>query len=1040
MEAQRQAAAEKIPLRSVKIENIPSFVEISSGSEKSLTGRAQEPGEEVASSLKRSASLQLTADHVHKRACLQPAAVTGNTTVNNVTQLNTTATDFADGFGKFDGQEGGNLLYDDRGTVADELYELDLREAGNVQYDVKLESDALEEGRNTPPGGHIVEDAGVMDKDDDLPDDFLEPLDSPLAASPLPIMHSDNPGPQLSRDTVKAMSRQFWKAGDYDSGTSTEDMDFANGVEHIRVHPKFLHSNATSHKWALGAIAELLDNALDEAVNGATFVSVDMVHNPRDGCPMLVIEDDGGGMDPEHLRQCMSLGYSSKSKVPNTIGQYGNGFKTSTMRLGADVLVFSRNKSKDGSLPTQSIGLLSYTFLMATGQNDIVVPMVDYEVQPFGLKKLVRGTLDDWNRNFETLLQWSPYNTEQGLFGQLQRIKDQGTIVIVYNLWENDEGELELDFDADPDDIQLRGTNRDNKSILMASKYPHSKHFFTHKYSLRSYASILYLRLPKKFRIFLRGKQVIHHKLVSDLMLVEQVKYKPLKVAVLSHKDAVTVVTLGFVKHAKEHIDVQGFNVYHKNRLIKPFWRIWINPGINGRGIFGVLEANFVEPAHDKQGFERTTVFARLEARLLEIQKSYWAKNLKAIGYRANPAKIKAPSKAGVAAVGQSGKGTSNPATPSSAPTTLISPRSTQKTVHMGSVIPDKDQVKVEHSDGEYPLALLGREALPSQHMTQFDSTSHASELLHGNHNNSQSESATVSLGDPEEAVKSSLSGLGQGEKAVLQMTDLACAAAGLDSNLERSTTDRKPGTEELTSLTVLKNLECIKGSLSEGNQENVFSKKDQPPDMSLVSGPVLLDVSGPSLQAALMSESRQDSNEALVSPSSQCDMAEPSQCTSRDEVNVATQPDQPRTLTRSMLQLRQSHAKAARLESANMQQTQEPTTSSVTNLNSLVKASLEDGAPSVTTLASPVADNALSLESINDLESKLYTMKHRWRDLQSDLNKAYRERDFLKRELEEERRRQSLIEDELKKRLQALVSKASELESSNMLLQACQR
>jgi len=28
-------------------------------------------------------------------------------------------------------------------------------------------------------------------------------------------------------------------------------------------------------------------------------------------------------------------------------------------------------------------------------------------------------------------------------------------------------------------------------------------------------------------------------------------------------------VTMGFVKDAKYHIDVQGFNVYHKNRLIK---------------------------------------------------------------------------------------------------------------------------------------------------------------------------------------------------------------------------------------------------------------------------------------------------------------------------------------------------------------------------------------------------------------------------------------------------------------------------------------
>ena len=84
-------------------------------------------------------------------------------------------------------------------------------------------------------------------------------------------------------------------------------------------------------------------------------------------------------MDPDKMRQCMSLGYSVKSKSANTIGQCklllpfhkydyrvlffyfvlylrlfifyildGNGFKTSTMRLGADVIVFSRCRGSEG--------------------------------------------------------------------------------------------------------------------------------------------------------------------------------------------------------------------------------------------------------------------------------------------------------------------------------------------------------------------------------------------------------------------------------------------------------------------------------------------------------------------------------------------------------------------------------------------------------------------------------------------------------------------------------------------------------------------
>jgi len=69
-------------------------------------------------------------------------------------------------------------------------------------------------------------------------------------------------------------------------------------------------------------------------------------------------------MDPECIRQCMSLGYSMKN-TNTTIGQYGNGFKTSTMRLGENAIVFTRSSS--GSSSTQSIGLLSYMFLRKTG-------------------------------------------------------------------------------------------------------------------------------------------------------------------------------------------------------------------------------------------------------------------------------------------------------------------------------------------------------------------------------------------------------------------------------------------------------------------------------------------------------------------------------------------------------------------------------------------------------------------------------------------------------------------------------------------------
>ncbi|KAG2565558.1 hypothetical protein PVAP13_7NG142700 [Panicum virgatum] len=456
-----------------------------------------------------------------------------------------------------------------------------------------------------------------------VPRGFLEPIPPPRPVVP-----------------AACATKQFWKAGDYDGKPIGDGVPqpSASGMDHVRVHPRFLHSNATSHKWALGALAELLDNSLDEVVNGATYVNIDMLENSKDSdkdkSRMLLVEDDGGGMDPDKMRQCMSLGYSAKSKIAGTIGQYGNGFKTSTMRLGADVLVFSRSRGKSGKRPTQSIGMLSYTFLRSTGKEDIIVPMViDYEYKQ-GWERMVRTTFDDWNTSLRTIITWSPYSTEAELLEQFSLMKEQGTRIIIYNLWEDDQGDLELDFDADVHDIQLRGGNRDEKNIEMAKQFPNSKHYLTYRHSLRSYASILYLRLPNYFQMILRGKEIEHHNIVTDMMLKKEVTYRP--VAPNGHpKDSnmVADVTIGFVKDAKHHIDVQGFNVYHQNRLIKPFWRVWTAAGSGGRGVIGVLEANFIEPAHDKQDFERTTLLQRLETRLVQMQKDYWSGNAHRIGY-----------------------------------------------------------------------------------------------------------------------------------------------------------------------------------------------------------------------------------------------------------------------------------------------------------------------------------------------------------------------------------------------------------------------
>lgn len=105
---------------------------------------------------------------------------------------------------------------------------------------------------------------------------------------------------------------------------------------------------------------------------------------------------------------------------------------------------------------TQSIGLLSYTFLRGTGKEDVVVPMVrpllvilaciytwifiqvldhsiyhwffiwndkiDFEKRGQEWNKMTRSSLHDWNRNLATIVQWSPYASEEDLLKQVSLV------------------------------------------------------------------------------------------------------------------------------------------------------------------------------------------------------------------------------------------------------------------------------------------------------------------------------------------------------------------------------------------------------------------------------------------------------------------------------------------------------------------------------------------------------------------------------------------------------------------------------------------
>ncbi|GJN18653.1 hypothetical protein PR202_gb05835 [Eleusine coracana subsp. coracana] len=282
------------------------------------------------------------------------------------------------------------------------------------------------------------------------------------------------------------LCRQFWKSGDYVVAHRNPDAD-------------------------VPAIAELLDNAIDEVNNGATFVRIDKFTSPRDRNTSLLVQDDGGGMDPEALRRCMSFGFSDKQ---------------------SDAFI---------------------------GQccDDVLVPTVDYQYDTTtaSFTQMLRHNQKLFSSNLAVMLKWSPFSSEAELLKQFDDIGEHGTKIIVFNLWLNDDGDMELDFDSDE----------------------------------KAYASILYLHVPENFRIILREHDVEPHNIVNDLMYRECVLYKP---------------------------QISG--------LTEPFWKVASNSYGKGRGVVGILEANFIKPTHDKQDFEKSVLYQRLEIRLKEMTYEYW--------------------------------------------------------------------------------------------------------------------------------------------------------------------------------------------------------------------------------------------------------------------------------------------------------------------------------------------------------------------------------------------------------------------------------
>ncbi|XP_048201769.1 MORC family CW-type zinc finger protein 1 [Perognathus longimembris pacificus] len=275
----------------------------------------------------------------------------------------------------------------------------------------------------------------------------------------------------------RALARALWGP----CIVAFENMVKYAALQRAQLHLDFIHANSTTHSFLFGALAELLDNARDA---GATRLDVFSVDNEKlQGGFMLCFLDDGCGMGPEDASDIIYFGTSKKRlSAFKFIGQYGNGLKSGSMRIGKDFILFTKKEE------TMTCLFFSQTFCETEGLTEVVVPI------PSWITRTRESVTDDpqkFSTELSIIYKYSPFKNEVELMQQFDMIYGKcGTLVIIYNLKLLLSGEPELDVKTDKEDILMAGALED----------------FPERCSFRAYASVLYF--DPGMRIYIQAKRV----------------------------------------------------------------------------------------------------------------------------------------------------------------------------------------------------------------------------------------------------------------------------------------------------------------------------------------------------------------------------------------------------------------------------------------------------------------------------------------------------------------------------------------------------
>lgn len=435
---------------------------------------------------------------------------------------------------------------------------------------------------------------------------------------------------------------------------------------------EYLHTNSTTHEFLFGALAELVDNARD-----ADATRIDIYAERREdlrGGFMLCFLDDGAGMDPSDAASVIQFGKSAKRTPESTqIGQYGNGLKSGSMRIGKDFILFTKKED------TMTCLFLSRTFHEEEGIDEVIVPLPTWNART---REPITDNVEKFAIETELVYKYSPFHTEEQVMNQFMKIPgNSGTLVIIFNLKLMDNGEPELDIISNPKDIQMAETSPEGTK--------------PERRSFRAYAAVLYI--DPRMRIFIHGHKVQTKRLSCCLYKPRMYKYtssrfktraeqevkKAEHVARIAEEKAReaeskartlevrmggdltrdsrvmlrqvqnTAITLRReadvkkrIKDAKqralkepkelnfvfgvniEHRDLDGMFIYNCSRLIKMYEKVGpqLEGGMACGGVVGVVDVPYLvlEPTHNKQDFADAKEYRHLLRAMGEHLAQYW--------------------------------------------------------------------------------------------------------------------------------------------------------------------------------------------------------------------------------------------------------------------------------------------------------------------------------------------------------------------------------------------------------------------------------